>query len=226
MRRRKIRKRFKIRSILYISTIAALNLIGFGYAMWEDNLNVNFSLATGNASVNFVDGSTVSGYGKIDTYLLDDKKTLFIEGEYYPSSNIDISISVEDCGTVPVVLDKVISSDTDISTLQELPDKDFIVNIQSNRESILLYTYEPQELDNAIQTAPAVSFDDSEKYQEYQNSIYIGDILACEVDIRSLENSIRETQERIFMLEELVNEAESFEEQHSFKYIIDYIQMH
>lgn len=230
MRRRKARRRFKSRSILYISVIAALNLIGFGYAMWEDNLNVNFSLSTGNANANFMGEPIISGYGEIYTYLSEDKKTLFIDGEYYPSSIIDISISVEDSGTVPVVLNNknnfsALSLDTSISTLQELSDKEFIVSIQSNRGATQLYMYEIQEPADDIQITPVISLND-EKYSEYQNSRYIDNILLYEAKIQSLESSIRETQERVSKLEELLNEAENFEEQHWFKHTINYIQIH
>ncbi|WP_352420625.1 hypothetical protein [Proteiniborus sp.] len=229
MRRRKTRKRFRSSSILYISAIVALNFIGLGYAMWEETHNMNVSITTGDIDPGFDSVSTVSENGEVKTTLSEDKKKLFIEGIYYPSSIIDISIGVKNEGSIPVVLNnnkavRTMSFNTGISNLQELSDEEFMINIQSDREPTPLYAYDTEQHENRIQTYRVTTSDSD--IQDYQDSSYLADIMNCQEEIQSLESSINKHQETISALEKLINEANSINEQHSFNHSIQYIQIH
>ena len=125
MRRRKHnRRKIGNMSIIYISSIIALSFMGVGYAAWSDGLNIDMIVKTGNtfpvhelnriSKINLDDGEWIS------LKLSDDKKTLYIDGEVYPTYNGAIPVKIVDEGSIPVTL-KDIDSDnaTDITELKE-----------------------------------------------------------------------------------------------------------
>lgn len=204
--------------------------MGLGYAMWEETHNINASIATGNIDSQITNVSAISENGEISLHVLENNKKLSIEGLYYPNSIIDIIIGVENKGSVPVVLNNSksgssMSSNTGISNLFELSDEEFIISVQSDRESTSLYTYEIQEQEEGIQVDTTSSINNSvEDYIEYENSSYLSNILACQAEIQSIQDAINRTQDNISKLEKLVKEAKNLEEQHSFYHSIQYIQ--
>ncbi len=90
-------------SVIYITSIVSLSLMGLGYGMWNDDLNLNVSTTTGklnarfNPSSSYIDGLylSVSNEGKI----------LEITGEVYPGFNQETSVEIINNGTIPFIFD-------------------------------------------------------------------------------------------------------------------------
>ncbi len=96
-----------------------MSIIGVGYATWDDGTQINLSLKTGfikplflleNERINF-------NNGKLSLSLHDNRRTLHIDGEIYPSFNEDISIKIADEGTIPSVFEDLYKEDKNISDL-------------------------------------------------------------------------------------------------------------
>lgn len=111
-------------SILYISSILALSFMGVGYAAWNDGLNLDMAITTGNteslfAAINISNKDLDDGEW-ISLTLSNDKKTLYIDGEVYPTFNGNIPIKILDNGSIPVILKNIdYDNGADITKLKE-----------------------------------------------------------------------------------------------------------
>nr|WP_312576631.1 hypothetical protein [Sedimentibacter sp.] len=113
------KKKYVRKKIIFISIIISMSIIGVGYATWDDGTQINLSLKTGfikplflleNERINF-------NNGKLSLSLHDNRRTLHIDGEIYPSFNEDISIKIADEGTIPSVFEDLYKEDKNISDL-------------------------------------------------------------------------------------------------------------
>lgn len=106
-------------TILYISLILSLSLMGVGYAAWNDTLTINTTITTGDV---FVDVNTQKGRifvdnGKyLDIDVVDNE--IGITGVVYPGFSDSLDIDILDKGSVPVMLKSVEgSNDEDVASL-------------------------------------------------------------------------------------------------------------
>lgn len=101
-------------SSIYIATIVSLGLMGAGYGYWNDNLNLDVSITTGN--INGCFNPTISYIEGLCLSVSGDGRTLYIEGEVHPGFNQDISVEVINDGTIPFIFeDRVIGVNESIS---------------------------------------------------------------------------------------------------------------
>lgn len=107
MQRKKRRKSRKIRStsVICITTIISLGLIGVGYGFWNDGLFINVNIGTGLTAAQAIIDNTKYGDLKVD--VTNDGQIISLKGEVYPDFNKDIDIVIKDTGTVPLKLNKV-----------------------------------------------------------------------------------------------------------------------
>ena len=121
LRRRKRRKVSGKMAVLYISMIISLGAMGVGYAAWNDGLKVNMNITTGNIDAWHVIEEEVFRVddGELIFTLSEDKRTLIIDGEVYPTFNMNIPIEIKDKGTVPSKIINIARNESDeISELQ------------------------------------------------------------------------------------------------------------
>ena len=86
MGRRKRRKVINSKSIMCITTILLLNFMGISYGIWGDNLNLDFSIATGYINTQF-SGENIKVVGNKKgelTLNFTNERTLMIDGWCYP----------------------------------------------------------------------------------------------------------------------------------------------
>lgn len=197
--------------------------MGLGYAMWDNAQNVDFTISTGSIDPKFnTDEYEVEGNSGISLFFKDER-VLQISGDYYPSSDVKISLDIKNEGNVPITTDGYTTNDdTGISELVKHSNKGIVLNIQSDKEPISDNSYEFEEYGDDIQDSHIESFDDG--IQDYKDSSYQANILSCQAEIRGLESSIQRYQHTILKLEALIDEAKNIAEQHTFDYSIHYIQ--
>lgn len=94
--------------------VAAMMLMGAGYAYWSDTLTINNTVSTGEMKVEFI---KANGYPKIfgrtgEAYVqkglvqADDGKSATITiGNMYPDSYVRYELKMKNTGTIPVVFD-------------------------------------------------------------------------------------------------------------------------
>ena len=106
-------------SIIYLSMISSLSLMGVGYAAWNSGLTIETELKIGNTDPLFhvEDDRINNDDGELKCILTDDKKNLTIEGKIYPSFNEDIEIRIVDEGSIPSVFNDMEKGDSEISEL-------------------------------------------------------------------------------------------------------------
>jgi hypothetical protein len=92
-------------SVIYITTIISLVLIGIGYGFWSNELDINVDITTGSTDIQTVIDNTEYGDLKIDA--ADDGRMISFKGEVYPDFNEDVNIVIRDAGTVPLKLNKI-----------------------------------------------------------------------------------------------------------------------
>lgn len=117
-------------SIICITTIIALSSIGVGYAAWNNGLNTDMAITTGNIQRVFskfeVSDKDLDEGEWLSFTLSDDKQILYIDGEVFPSFNSSIPIKIIDEGSIPSKLQKIESIyDTDIIELKEKTKKKY-----------------------------------------------------------------------------------------------------
>jgi len=108
--------------VIFLVTILSMSILGVGYSSWEDNNNIRLSVKTGFINpVFYVENEKISyGDEKLVLTPSDDGRTLYVEGEVYPSFNNDISIKIIDEGTIPSVFNNLYENNDNIATLTGL----------------------------------------------------------------------------------------------------------
>lgn len=125
MRRRKHRrKKIGNMSIIYISSILALSFMGVGYAAWNDGLNIEMAITTGDTFSSLKD-INISQIELEDGEWLsfeysDETQKLYIDGEVFPSFDSSIPIKLIDKGSIPTKLINIDAlDDADITELNK-----------------------------------------------------------------------------------------------------------
>lgn len=89
-----------MKSTMFLITIIALSSIGVGYGAWNEGLNTDASIDTGNLDICFTSGG-ISEDGIISADTSADGKTLYINGIVVGDYNGSVSFKIENLGTVP-----------------------------------------------------------------------------------------------------------------------------
>ena len=106
-------------TVLYISLILSLSLMGVGYAAWNDTLTINTTITTGDltVSVNTEEGRISVDNGNYLDVSVEDKE-IIVKGQVYPGFSDSLDIDVLDTGSVPAMLKSVEgSNDEDVASL-------------------------------------------------------------------------------------------------------------
>jgi len=137
LRRRKKKKSY-FKSTIFIVAIITLSFIGVGYGAWNEGLETNVSIKTGE--LNFVVESIHSD--SLNVEISNDGKTINISGEVVAGSGETVSITVRNNGTVQGVLcdtgSVIMPGELEVITLDICPE------------------YSNQELMNYMQSAMSV----------------------------------------------------------------------
>lgn len=157
--RKKRRKQLSGRLIILASSIIMVNLLGVGYANWNDNFNMTASMSTGSIEPFFIwDGiETIEGCeesmdvealdanglvenvenriarkssGRITARVIDDN-TLEIKGWCYPNFSKRILVGFGNSGSVPITCSSVESYEED-EIVQEIQYTDSNIEIGIN----------------------------------------------------------------------------------------------
>lgn len=102
--------------LICLVSIVSLNLIGVGYGMWSDSVDIEISITTGNIDPVFdFDNNTeiISENGELALNIIDNGKTATVTGWCYQDSSnyIDISLGVSDStGSIPTRFDSDLNS--------------------------------------------------------------------------------------------------------------------
>ncbi len=117
MRRRKGKRLISNMGVICLVTIVSLNLLGVGYGMWSDSLGIETNISTGNAKVEFKEGSLTGYEGEngVITLGLIDNRTLNVTGWCYANANIDVNVGINsNVGSVPLKFDEENSNSGEI----------------------------------------------------------------------------------------------------------------
>ncbi|NLW23081.1 MAG: hypothetical protein GXY88_07500 [Tissierellia bacterium] len=101
MSRGKRKKILHIKSTIFIVAIIAVSSIGIGYGYWNEGLNMDVSISTGNFNLSFTGGQS----DNLIVVPSFDGKTLKVSGECYEGKKETITFSIINEGTVPAVLE-------------------------------------------------------------------------------------------------------------------------
>ncbi len=153
-RRRKKSKGFSNISLIYITTISMLNLVGVSYGIWSGGLNIKAALTTGDIDPYFKNVS-FSGIDSEDSENLDyivseDGKKIEISGSIYDDFNGTIDLVLGNDGTIPIVSHPEVSvfeniinweNNSEIS-IEKRGSQNRNLIIQPNEEKLIDFTYE------------------------------------------------------------------------------------
>lgn len=125
-------------TIIYISMILALSLMGVGYGYWGNGLITDISMKTGFTNPLFYleDDEFNVDDGELSFILSEDQQRLKIEGEIFPTFDQDIKIEIIDEGNIPSVLDNVEQEDFEISDLKGRKKSSYSRMLNSREEYI------------------------------------------------------------------------------------------
>jgi hypothetical protein len=168
--------------VIFLATILSMSILGVGYSSWEENNNIRLSVKTGFINpVFYVDDEKISfGDEKLVLIPSDDGRTLYVEGEVYPSFNNDISIKIIDEGSIPSVFNNLYENNDNIATLTGLSNSKqqrSSLNIKNDYIESFEININPN-CDNKIQSSEA-------------NTISKGSISELENEIEMLKEKIR-----------------------------------
>lgn len=107
MVRRKRKKRSLIgQTIMLVSTILTLNLIGVSYAYWENGFEINTSISTGNINPHFSNNyMALSARDNIHVNFDNNHNIMNISGVVKPGFTGVVYYGIQNDGTIPVKYD-------------------------------------------------------------------------------------------------------------------------
>ncbi len=111
-------------SIISIIAIVGLSLLGVGYGILNDNLNLDFSIATGYITPEFK-SNDINEEGNFSVLLSGD--TCSINGTAYPGTNENVSVKIINNGSLPIVCDN------ELIGVNEMINHNIIISIPDNR---------------------------------------------------------------------------------------------
>lgn len=207
MRRRR-HKRINRLPVFCITAIISLSLIGVGYGMWNDGLNVDVNINTGNVDLT---SSVDSEFGDLIIDSSDDGKTIYFSGEVYQDFKEHIEIKVLDTGTVPLELKEV--KEVNTSEIAELN--------QQIKARYGLFSIIKDDVIGEFNLNISPPTEDISEDMMMQRSVFsMQDIAEEEDEIQRKINSIYEE------INELQSEIDKLNvtEDYKFEYILHFIQ--
>lgn len=190
MCRRRHRRKIGNISIIYISTILALSFIGVGYAAWNSGLTIDVAIKTGftKLAMNILDNKYNLDNGKLEFYLSQEKDTLIIKGEVYPSFNEEIKIEVIDEGSIPSLYNDIEKENSDITDLKEANNSRYgrmsTMSNRSNHKNVELFNLE-------IDSSNHFKDDEDSKMSMRFFRSSMEELSGLEGDIKRLKDEIR-----------------------------------
>lgn len=105
MRNKQGKKTSGKKTIMFITMILFMGLMGVGYASWNGGMVIKTQIQTGHIKPSFLlkDGVLNYSNGQLELYLSEDGNILYVEGEVSPDFNRDIPIEIVDKGSIPSV---------------------------------------------------------------------------------------------------------------------------
>ncbi|MFA7533677.1 MAG: hypothetical protein WCY46_05065, partial [Tissierellaceae bacterium] len=94
--------------VLCVSSIIFMGAMGVGYSAWRDGITVDMSLATGyiDADIEAIEGRIPIDNGDF-LELIVDGKDLKINGHVYPEFSYNLSFSIVDNGSIPIIVNGI-----------------------------------------------------------------------------------------------------------------------
>ena len=132
------KRSFNIKALLCITLIVFMNLLGISYSYYNDSVDINVSISTGEWNPRFILANKDNNMRKmlrcgnllrnqmnnsfdeeINVQLSNDGQTLLINGSCYSDYEDDISILLNNNGSVPIILesDKLTQEDNIIESI-------------------------------------------------------------------------------------------------------------
>ena len=209
MRRKRKSRKISSTPIIYITAIISLSLMGVGYGMWTDGLNINVDLTIGNTGTQAIIDRTK--YGDLMIDISDDGQIISLKGEVYPDFVKDINIVIKDTGTVPLVFNGMEEDgDNEIAELSQQKKAKYGLFSSMIKDDVietfnLSISPQESESENMMMRSATYSLQAiTEEEDEIQS------------EINQLEREIEELEEEIERL--------NITEHHEFKYTLNFIQ--
>lgn len=214
--KRRNRKSSKL-SVLCISTIVSLGMIGVGYGYWTDGLNIDVNITTGN--IGGLASFEVPSSLNVD--VSEDGYTIAFSGEVYPDYQEEMTITIKDTGTIPMVLEKVEEKEnTDIAELSKQKKSKFGLFSTLIKDDVIetfnLSISPPEQEAETVHSMTSMSAFSMNSYVDEEEDYYQIKINELQNEIESLENEITEIQNEIDRLNVI--------EKHNFEYELHFIQ--
>ncbi|PIE76968.1 MAG: hypothetical protein CSA13_01835 [Clostridiales bacterium] len=95
--------------VLALILMVAVMLMGAGYAMWTEELNVNTTVTSGELDISFQEAevTTTCKYTESSATISPDGNTLALEAsQLYPTASIGYSVQLKNDGTVGALVDE------------------------------------------------------------------------------------------------------------------------
>lgn len=208
MRKRKGR-RISSMTVIYIATIVSLSIMGIGYGLWSDELQVNVSITTGNIGI---DAQVYNnGYGNLSIDVSDDKPSIYISGEIYRDFEEDITINIVDDGTVPFVLENISAVST--SEIEDLS--------RQERARYGLSSFIRNDVVETLQLSISAVEEDSEEESMMMQDYTLDKETYEEVD--ELQRKINTIQQEIDDIQREIDRLNIVEQYH-FEYVLQFVQ--
>lgn len=195
-------------SVIYITAIVSLSMMGVGYGYWSDSLSLGVSVSTGDTKVRT---DVENNHDCLNLTLLEDGSTLHLTGTVFQGSYSNIPIKFLDEGSVPLRLDSI-----DVVNTSEIVDLDR----QDGSRYILSSFIEENELETfQLSIAPVMDYNESLIMQSF-TTFSIQEDFQEDDEIQGKINAIYEE------INDIQNEIDRLNiiETHSFEYDIQFIQ--
>lgn len=205
MNRKRKRKGLSSISMIFITAIISLSLIGVGYGYWNDGLNIYTTITVGNINPE----AYIVDYSSLNINTTDDGSTIKLSGDIYRGSNENLKIRILDKGTIPVVLEEITTiTDSEIVDL--------------NRQGKMNYGLFSLSKDDIVEEFQLIiSHDGNHNISDFVNYSFINDEVLEARD--EIQTKISVISEEIRQLEEELSRLNQ-EEYHTFRYDLLFIQ--
>lgn len=208
MKRKKNKKQFTGISAICIASIIFLNLMGVGYGHWNDGLNVDVNVITGNIDPK----AYVVDYTSLSINTSKDGRTVEISGNIYKGTQENLRIKITNEGSIPVVLKGINTvKNSEIVSLNEMRYGLSTLEKKDIGEFELSISHEGDNYENIIQNIFAIdeiSEEEPEEKSEEEDEI---------------QKRIDTLFEEIKLIEDEINRLRIIEN-HEFKYDLSFIQ--
>lgn len=184
MRNKQGKKTSGKKTIMFITIILFMGLMGVGYASWNERVVIKMQIQTGHTKPSFLlkDGVLNYSNGQLELYLSEDGNILYVEGEVSPDFNQDIPIEIVDKGSIP-------------SAFKELADE-YDEGISDLKDDLNAHTYrnygflEKENIMKSFKLNIGGYENGTDNKEDESYVIYNEDMSDLELQIRGLKDEI------------------------------------